>query len=73
MSSTPVHKVKIGLITAAIWNNGGFYSVDMSRSYKNGEGNWQSSTSFGHADLLNVAKCADRAEIWIARHANDSK
>src|SRR6056297_1715509 len=36
MSNLPAHKIKIGLVTATIWNNDGFYSVDLSRSYKNG-------------------------------------
>ncbi|SEL40649.1 hypothetical protein [Pacificibacter marinus] len=67
MSKLPAHKVKLGLITATIWNNDGFYSVDLSRSYKNGQGDWQSTPSFAQGDLLNASKCAERAEIWIAR------
>ena len=38
MGPTPAYKFKIGLITATIWNKDGFYSVDMSRSYKNAGG-----------------------------------
>ncbi|WP_322867735.1 hypothetical protein U5922_016890 [Aquicoccus sp. G2-2] len=73
MTKTPSHKVRLGLITATIWDNNGFYSVDMSRSYKDANGDWQSTASYAHNDLLNVAKCAERAEIWIARqaHANN--
>ena len=71
--NTPAHKVRLGLITATIWDNNGFHSVDLSRSYKDQNGDWQSTTSFAHSDLLNVTKCAERAEIWIARHANDKK
>ena len=73
MSNQPAYKVKLGLITATVWKNDGFYSVDIARSYKNGEGNWMSTSSYGHSDLLNVAKCAERAEIWISRQLNGAK
>ena len=73
MSNQPAHKLKVGLITATIWDNDGFYSVDIARSYRNAEGEWKSTTSFAHSDLLNVAKCAERAEIWIGRQINAAK
>jgi hypothetical protein len=73
MTKSPAYKFRLGLITATIWDNDGFYSVDLSRSYKNSEGQWQSTTSYGHADLLNIAKSAERAENWIARQANADK
>lgn len=67
MTQQPAFKFKIGLITATIWDNEGFFSVDISRSYKNGEGDWRTTSAFSHNDLLNVAKCAERAENWISR------
>ena len=70
MTNTPAHKIRLGLITGTIWMNDGFYSVDFSRSFKNGQGEWQNGTSYSHSDLLNLSKCADRAEIWIARQTN---
>ncbi|WP_390911852.1 hypothetical protein [Pseudosulfitobacter sp. SM2401] len=73
MSKQPAFKFKLGLINATIWDNDGFYSVDLSRSYKNSEGQWQNTTSYGHADLLNIAKSAERAENWIARQSNADK
>ena len=72
MSKQPAFKYRLGLITATIWENDGFYSVDMSRSYKNAEGQWQNTTSFSHSDLLNLSKCAERAENWIARKSNEN-
>ena len=69
MSKLPAHKIKLGLITATLWENDGFYTVDLQRSYKTAQGEWHSTSSFGHADLLNAAKCAERAEIWISRMA----
>lgn len=73
MSNTPAFKYKLGLITATIWKNNDFYSVDFARSYKDSQGNWQTTASYSHADLLNIAKCAERAENWIARQSNDTK
>jgi hypothetical protein len=67
MSNMPAHKIKLGLTTATIWKNEGSYSVDIARSYKNGDGDWKNTSGYFHSDLLNVAKCAERAEIWISR------
>ncbi|WP_420861932.1 hypothetical protein [Algirhabdus cladophorae] len=73
MSKQPAYKFRLGLITATIWENDGFYSVDLSRSYKDADGHWNSTNSYGHADLLNIAKSAERAENWIARQQNAPK
>lgn len=67
MSNQPTHKIKLGLTTATIWNNEGSFSVDITRSYKTGDGDWKNTSGYFHSDLLNVAKCAERAEIWISR------
>jgi hypothetical protein len=67
MANLPAHKIRMGLITATIWNNDGAYSVDIARSYKASEDEWKNTTGFFHADLLNLAKCVERAEVWIAR------
>lgn len=72
MSNQPAHKVRIGLVTATVWENDGHHSVEVSRSFKSTEGDWRSIGSFFHSDLLNVAKCVERAEIWISRQ-NTSK
>ena len=64
----PVHKIRFGRITAAIWENeteqGLRYNVTISRSYQKDE-QWQTTTSFGRDDLHLVAKVADLAETWI--------
>lgn len=73
MGNQPEHKIKIGLVSATIWNNDGFYSVDVTRSYKDGEGQWKSTNSLFQSDLLNAAKCAERAEIWISRKSGAFK
>jgi hypothetical protein len=67
MSNQPAYRFKIGLITATIWNNDGFYSVDLTRADKTQDGDWRNTASFGHNDLLNLSKCAERTESWIAK------
>ena len=68
--SRPVHKLRIGLIKAAIWANvtreGMIFNVTFERSYHDGEA-WRSSNSCGRDDLLKLAKVADEAHSWITR------
>jgi len=65
----PVGKVRVGSVTASIWENTKdskiFYSVTFERRYKDGDGNWKSSDSYGPGDLLELAKAADRAHSQI--------
>ena len=65
----PVDEVRLGALKAAIWrnerDNGARFNVTFSRSYRDSEGNWKSTSSFGRDDLLVVAKLADRAHSRI--------
>jgi hypothetical protein len=64
----PVDKVRIGNITAAIFENTGqkgtIYSVKLERGYKEGE-TWKSTESLGRDDLLVAAKALDKAHDRI--------
>lgn len=64
----PAHEVRLGRIKATIWanqnDNGTWYNVTLSRSYKDGD-EWKSSSSFGRDELLTVAEAADLANSWI--------
>jgi len=64
----PVGKVRVGSVTASIWENSKddktFYSVTFERRYKSGD-EWKSSDSYGPGDLLELAKAADRAHSQI--------
>ncbi len=66
----PVHSLRLRNIRAAIWANEGEqgprYNTTFCRLYKDGEGYWRSSDSFGRDDLLLVAKVADMAHTWIS-------
>ncbi len=66
----PAHECRIGRIRATIWQNhhetqGTWYSITLTRSYKDGQNQWQTSTSFGRDDLPLLAKVADMAHTWI--------
>lgn len=65
----PAAEIRLGRIRAVIWENhsdssGTWYSVSVSRLYKEGE-RWQDSTSFRRDDLPIVAKVVDMAYTWI--------
>ena len=66
----PVGKVRVGLITASIWENktdkGTFHNVTFERRYKDGD-QWKSSHSYNADDLLALAKAADLAHTQNRR------
>ena len=70
MPNKPVAKYRIGYVTATVWknDNGGtkFYTVNLSRSYKDEGGEWKETDGLGHGDLLNAVLVLTRAEEWIA-------
>jgi hypothetical protein len=75
-NNKPVFKATIGYVTVAVWRNTKeemvMYSTEITRSYRDKDGNWQSVSSFNHDDLLNVAKLAERAESFIAKDKQPS-
>lgn len=70
-TNQPVFTYRLGNVSATIWpnevNDRTYYRTEIARSYKDKDGNWQTSNSFSHDELLNVAKIAERAEEYIAR------
>jgi hypothetical protein len=67
----PAQTIRYGRLQAAIWrqesDKGPWYSVAFARAYRDQNGNWLSSGSFGRDDLLVLAKLADQAHSWIHR------
>ena len=65
----PTTTVRIGVVKAAIWQNQAGdrtrYNVTFSRSYRDADGQWHTTHSFGYNDLLVLAKVADRAHSCI--------
>jgi len=74
----PAYKTRIGRLHCDVWENqhaeqGPWYSVAITRHYRDTSGEWKTSTSFGRDDLLVVAELARMAFHWIAvRQQNGS-
>ena len=68
-NSQPVHKIRYGNVSCAIWANnspaGYFFNTTFCRVYKTGSELWGESTSFDDRDLPNLAKAAADAHSWI--------
>jgi hypothetical protein len=68
----PAVEFRIGRIRATVWENnhpekGKWFSVTLSRSYKDNEGKWKTASSFGRDDLLVVAEVCRMAFHWMNR------
>ena len=65
----PTATVRIGAVKAAIWQNQAGdrtrYNVTFSKSYRDADGQWKTTHSFGRNDLLVLAKVADQAHSRI--------
>ena len=65
----PTQTVRIGAVKAAIWENQAGertrYNVTFSKRYRDAEGQWKTTHSFGRNDLLVLAKVADQAHSRI--------
>ena len=75
----PTATVRIGTVKAAIWENRKDgertrYNVTFSKRYRDAEGQWKATHSFGRNDLLVLAKVADQAhsEIVELEQAEDT-
>jgi hypothetical protein len=66
----PVHEVRLGRIRATVWQNesengDAWFSVTISRSYKDSKGEWRTANSYGRDDLLVVSECCRLAFLWV--------
>ncbi len=68
-ANKPVHEIRMGRVKAAIWENetqnGTRHNVTFQRIYREGEGPWKTSDSFGRDELPLLVKIADQAHDWI--------
>ncbi|MCB1469974.1 MAG: hypothetical protein KDK08_23140 [Rhizobiaceae bacterium] len=75
--NTPIHKLRENALSAEIWENkhenGVQHSVTFSRSYRDKEGNWQRTSSFGSGDLLNLQHLAGRAHDAIRERQQERR
>jgi hypothetical protein len=68
----PVHEIRIGRLRVSIWEQQGeqgakWYSTTLTRSYKDGQNNWKTATSYGRDDLLVAGELLRQAFLWVAR------
>ena len=68
----PVHEVRLGRIRASVWHNTNskqesWYSVVLTRGYKDGQGQWKNSHSLGLDDLLVAGEVLRLAALWVYR------
>ena len=49
--------------------NGPFYNVTVARSYKDRDGVWKNSESFGLADLDALVAVAQQAKLWVTERS----
>lgn len=70
LQNKPIDTIRDGSIKATIWANfgekGTFYTVDISRTYKDEKGNYQDAHSFSGTQLLRVARVSHLAYTRIA-------
>ncbi len=71
----PAHRIRLGRIEATLWQNSGengaWYNVTFSRSYKDAKDEWKSTDSFSVDDLLLLAKVANEAHSWILQKQHE--
>ena len=61
----PAFTLRDGLIKVTAWektgDNGTFYNIDLTRSYKDSGGDWKESTSFTGGDVLRASNLLQQA------------
>ena len=76
-TNQPFDKIRDGALTATIWKNehekGVAYSVEFDRIYTDQEGNYQNSKSFSGAEILRVARLAEKAYDAIAEAKTEDR
>lgn len=64
-SNGPVKTLRDGALKATIWKNesqnGSFYTVTLSRTYRRDDGSFADSASFSGSDILKITQLASRA------------
>jgi hypothetical protein len=72
-NNLPEQRFKAGAITATVWkndvikdgDNASFNSITIERSYKDKDGNWQTTHSFRTNDLPRLALVAQKAFDYV--------
>lgn len=78
MNTKPINTIREGSLKATIWRNpsekGDYYSVQITRTWRDDQGNYHDSDSFTGTQLLRVARLANIAYSEIVAYMqNDLK
>lgn len=70
MTNKPTKTLRDGQLKATIWKNfgekGSFYTVNLTRTFKDEGGKYQDSDSFSGNELLRIARLATRSYDLVA-------
>ncbi len=65
----PIHRIRYGAVSVAIWenqgSNGTFHNATVERTYRDGEDNAKSTSSFGLSDIALLQLALAEAAQWI--------
>ena len=72
-TNTPIYKVRAGVIEASVWLNINkkdgkefrSFSTTWSRSYKDKDGNWQTTSSLMTSDIPKLMELLRQCYAWI--------
>ena len=76
MADKPTETLRDGSLKATIWknfgDNGNFYTVNLTRSYKDEAEQWHESNSFSGSQLLRIARLTEQAydRVRLLRQAD---
>jgi hypothetical protein len=74
-SNKPIHRIKSGAVSLAVWQNSGengvYHTMTLERSYRDGE-TWKSASSLRRSDLPNVVWVAMRAATFLESLTSES-
>jgi hypothetical protein len=69
----PAHKIDLNGLRVTVWKNkgknGDYYTVQLSRSFRDKKGNWKDTNSFGVRHLGAVRSLLDQTEAFVASQA----
>jgi phage regulator Rha-like protein len=67
----PAHKIDLNGLRATVWKNtgkkGDYFTVQLSRSFRDKKGNWKETASFSAGQLDAVRALVDQAEAFIKK------
>ena len=64
----PVHKIRMGAVTASVWRNGPHHDADLTVAFTQDDGEtWRYTHRLGRQHLLEAAQAAEAAFRWIQK------